>query len=182
MNQVKWFERQFHFDASYRMMPAVWERLAGTPARLEEKLGRIPADRLSKRSGQTWTIKENIGHLSDLESLWQDRIDDILTKQAEMRPADLSNRQTTQADHNSTPLPELLDRFRAMRATTLAKLERLTAQQMVLSSVHPRLKVPMRIIDHCIFVAEHDDHHLARITELSRLFDPAFGENQAFPE
>jgi hypothetical protein len=34
------------------------------------------------------------------------------------------------------------------------------------SSLHPRLQQPMRLIDHALFVAEHDDHHLARITEL----------------
>ena len=31
---------------------------------------------------------------------------------------------------------------------------------------HPRLDRPMRVIDLAIFAAEHDDHHLARITEL----------------
>jgi hypothetical protein len=31
---------------------------------------------------------------------------------------------------------------------------------------HPRLKTPMRLIDHLYFVAEHDDHHHARIWEL----------------
>jgi hypothetical protein len=31
---------------------------------------------------------------------------------------------------------------------------------------HPRLKTPMRLADHLYFVAEHDDHHLARIWEL----------------
>ena len=30
----------------------------------------------------------------------------------------------------------------------------------------PRLRTPMRLIDLGFFVAEHDDHHLARITEL----------------
>jgi hypothetical protein len=32
--------------------------------------------------------------------------------------------------------------------------------------VHPRLKQPMGLLDHLYFVAEHDDHHLARIWEL----------------
>jgi hypothetical protein len=31
---------------------------------------------------------------------------------------------------------------------------------------HPRLKTPMRLVDHLYFAAEHDDHHLARIWEL----------------
>jgi hypothetical protein len=34
------------------------------------------------------------------------------------------------------------------------------------SALHPRLKQPMRAIDLCLFVAEHDDHHLARVAEL----------------
>jgi hypothetical protein len=34
---------------------------------------------------------------------------------------------------------------------------------------HPRLDRPMRVMDLAVFVAEHDDHHLARITELRRL-------------
>jgi hypothetical protein len=33
---------------------------------------------------------------------------------------------------------------------------------------HPRLKAPMRAIDHLYFVAEHDDHHLAMIEEFLR--------------
>jgi hypothetical protein len=32
--------------------------------------------------------------------------------------------------------------------------------------MHPRLKQPMRLVDHLFFVAEHDDHHLALIREL----------------
>jgi hypothetical protein len=32
--------------------------------------------------------------------------------------------------------------------------------------LHPRLKQPMRLVDHLYFAAEHDDHHLARIWEL----------------
>jgi hypothetical protein len=31
----------------------------------------------------------------------------------------------------------------------------------------------MRVFDMAWFVAEHDDHHLARMTELQRLFETA---------
>ena len=34
---------------------------------------------------------------------------------------------------------------------------------------HPRLGTPMRLIDIAFFTAEHDDHHLARITEMMHL-------------
>jgi hypothetical protein len=36
------------------------------------------------------------------------------------------------------------------------------------SAVHPRLQQPMRLVDMLYFVAEHDDHHLARMTALAR--------------
>jgi hypothetical protein len=35
-------------------------------------------------------------------------------------------------------------------------------------SLHPRLQQPMRLMDSFHFVAEYDDHHLARITEIVR--------------
>jgi hypothetical protein len=31
---------------------------------------------------------------------------------------------------------------------------------------HLRMKTPIRLVDHLYFVAEHDDHHLARIWEI----------------
>jgi hypothetical protein len=37
---------------------------------------------------------------------------------------------------------------------------------MTFTSLHPRLKVPMNVIDLAYFVAEHDDYHLVRISEL----------------
>jgi hypothetical protein len=36
------------------------------------------------------------------------------------------------------------------------------------TALHPRLNLPMRVIDLIYFIAEHDDHHLARITDLMR--------------
>jgi hypothetical protein len=34
------------------------------------------------------------------------------------------------------------------------------------TALHPRLNVPMRVLDWAYFIAEHDDHHLAQITVL----------------
>jgi len=39
-----------------------------------------------------------------------------------------------------------------------------------MTSLHPRTKILMRIVDLCVFTAEHDDYHLARVTELKRMF------------
>jgi hypothetical protein len=47
--------------------------------------------------------------------------------------------------------------------------EKIDDDAFLKSSFHPRLKKPMRIVDLFLFVAEHDDHHLARIAELVKI-------------
>jgi len=169
MQQVKWFNRSFDFSSTQNIFPTIIERLAGTPARVEEKFTSIPSDILSIRIDDTWTIKENLGHLSDLEPLWQGRLDDIIYSREEMRPTDLQNAATTNANHNSVPVEELLSRFRQVRKETIDILEKLDERQVFMTALHPRLKTPMRTMDLFLFVADHDDHHLARITELVRI-------------
>ena len=169
MKQVQWFSREFNFSSDQNTFPSIIERLAGTPARLEEKFKSIPPQILSVRIDNTWTIKENAGHLTDLEPLWQGRLDDIISGKVELRPTDLQNTKTRLADHDAVPTEELLHRFRHIRTQTLSLLEALNEKQVFMTALHPRLKTPMRTMDLFLFVAEHDDHHLARIAELVRL-------------
>jgi uncharacterized damage-inducible protein DinB len=168
MQQEKWFNRSFDFANSSLLFPSIVERLCGTPARLEEKMAHIPPEVQDQRDGESWTIKENIGHLSDLEPLWQDRLQDILEGLTEMRPADLQNRKTHEAGHNTSPTAALLEQFRTLREGTVKRLLQLDQGALSKYAYHPRLKKTMSIADLFLFVAEHDDHHLARITELWR--------------
>lgn len=171
MNQVKWFERKFNFTAEQNIFPSVIERLAGTPVRLEEKFKTISPGLLNLRFNDTWSMKENLGHLIDLEPLWQERLEDIVKGEKELRPADLENKKTKSANHNDKSLDELLKSFRQTRTKTVSSLEKLDEQIIFKSALHPRLKTPMRTMDLFLFVAEHDDHHLARVTELSRILN-----------
>ena len=41
--------------------------------------------------------------------------------------------------------------------------------QIYQTALHPRLKQPMRLMDLFLFVADHDDHHLAKISALIRM-------------
>jgi uncharacterized damage-inducible protein DinB len=169
MQQVKWFERKFIFDNKQNIFPAVIERLAGTPARLEEKLKNIQPAILGIRPGNSWSIKENIGHLTDVEPLWRGRLEDIVNRKPELRPADLQNTQTEAARHHEKPVDDLLAEFREARKLTIGLIEDLSEDIIFRSALHPRLGIPMRTQDHFLFVADHDDHHLARITELNKL-------------
>jgi uncharacterized damage-inducible protein DinB len=161
-----WFERVFTLDLPAWMLANVMERLRGTPARLEERLRDVSPAVLTRRDGERWSIQENAGHLLDLEELWLGRVADFADGRERLRAADLTNRRTHEAAHNARSLDALLAEFRAARARFVARLEALSAAEQERTALHPRLGVPMRAVDHAFFVAEHDDHHLARITEL----------------
>ncbi len=165
-----WFERHFTFDFPVQKYPDIIERLRGTPARAELLTRDLSPDVLTRREADTWSIQENVGHLADVEPLWLGRIDDMLSGAAVMREADLTNAKTFAADHHGRPLADVLATVHKVRRELIEKLESLTDLQWAKSSLHPRTKIQMRIVDLCVFVAEHDDYHLARITELKRMF------------
>jgi len=166
MKQINWFDRKFDFSSNQNTMPSLIERLQGTPIRLQEKMKDIPIPLYKIKPDEKWSILEHIGHLSDLEPLWHGRLDDIITEQKELRPTDLANKKTTEANHNNKSLAQLLDEFAALRKITLNRLKALKEEDVFKSALHPRLKTPMRTLDLFTFVAEHDDHHLAKITEI----------------
>jgi uncharacterized damage-inducible protein DinB len=168
MIRTKWFERKFDFNLPVGVFPSVVERLRGTPARLEELVRALPPHVLIAKHSGGWSIQEQVGHLLDLDELHEGRVEDYAQRLATLRPADLSNRKTFEADHNAARIEDLLAKFRAARTSFVQRLEALTEEQVALSALHPRLNQQMRVIDMALFVAEHDDHHLATITELSR--------------
>ena len=167
MSQIPaWFERTFEFTCPIEQYPCLCVRLCGTPARLEEMLRDVSRDVLLSKPGGKWSAQEHAGHLVDLESLWMSRVDDFLAGGDRLTVADLSNRKTHEADHNARLLTEILKEFRAARFRLVDRVETLQAADFGRSALHPRLKQPMRLVDHLYFVAEHDDHHLATIKEL----------------
>lgn len=94
------------------------------------------------------------------------RVDDYLAGGSELTVADLKNRKTHEANHNARVLEEILKEFRDARERLVKRVEKLDAALFARAMLHPRLKQPMRLVDHLYFVAEHDDHHLACIWEL----------------
>jgi uncharacterized damage-inducible protein DinB len=166
VNRTKWFERKFPPIEDNGLLPSIIERLAGTPARIEEIVSHINSEMLQLKQENKWSIKEEVGHLGDLEPLWLVRLDDLINNAAELTKADLSNQKTHNANHNSSDIAILTIHFRYQRKNFVDKLRKLTNEQLLNTSLHPRLKTPMRIIDLAYFVAEHDDHHIAAIQEI----------------
>ncbi len=161
-----WFDRPFELGLQPEVFPFIIERVRGTPARLQDRIEGLPAGFLKERVEGAWSIQENVGHLGDLEPLWTGRLDDLLTGRRELRHADLKNQKTHEAGHNDRTVQELLNAFRRARLATVARLDELKPDQMQATGLHPRLRQPMSVVDLFFFVAEHDDHHLARISQL----------------
>ena len=104
----------------------------------------------------------------DLEALWAERLGDFERGAERLAVADLDNRRTHDANHNAAPLANILSAFRSARTALVDRLDGYDEAMVVRSALHPRLQQPMRVLDHVLFVAEHDDHHLAAITALLR--------------
>jgi len=162
----RWFDRKFELGLPARAFPTILERLRSTPARLEHAVAGVTADLARVRRDGAWSIQENVGHLADLESLWERRLDDFDAGAAVLHPADLENRKTHDADHNTRDLADLLREFRTARTRIVARLERLSDTDLERVALHPRLQQPMSVVDLGFFVAEHDDHHLGTIRGL----------------
>jgi uncharacterized damage-inducible protein DinB len=163
---MKWFDRKFNFDTVNGTMDGILERLRYTPIRLRHKCTKIPENMLIQKTGSSWSIQEHAGHLSDLEPLWLGRVEDMINGVEIMRPADLENLKTHEANHNDLPLNQILENFQEERRRLMIKMEENRDRAETLMALHPRLDKPMRLIDLAYFVAEHDDHHLAAISSL----------------
>jgi uncharacterized damage-inducible protein DinB len=166
MDRQKWFERKFEFSFPVELHPNLSARLRGTPARLEETLRGRSHKILIRKVQEKWSAQEHAGHLLDLEPLWLARVSDYVAGSGELTATDLQNRKTDEANHNARQLEPILTKFRTARKKLLLRVDELDSSLFARAIPHPRLKIPMRLVDHLYFVAEHDDHHLAQIWEL----------------
>ena len=164
-----WFERHFNFSLPVSAAAGLVERLRGTPPRLEHRLARLPASVLTAQHGGRWSIQENAGHLWDMEPRWLTQIEDLAAgRRQTIEMPDPENRKTNEAHHNAHPLSEILQGFTTTRLGLVTQLEAADDADWLRTALNARLKTPMRLLDLAFFIAEHDDHHLATITELMR--------------
>src|SRR5688572_13818591 len=111
MQQAKWVERKFNFDFPAGCFPNILERLRATSPGLREMTSTLSDPQTAMRREGKWSIKEHIGHLSDLEELHSARLDEFLARAAVLSAADMKNEKTYAADHNSKSIQKLLNDF-----------------------------------------------------------------------
>ncbi len=167
IKQIPWFERQFNLNLPVGMFPIVFSRLEGSIFRLQKILSEKDEITTSQSTG-SWTVKEHLGHLYDLEDLWWNRLTNFQNGDAMLTVADLNNTKTITANHNNKSLHDLLLIFIAERQKMLERIFDFDETFLIKTSLHPRLNQPMNVLDSLYFIAEHDDHHIAHISTLLR--------------
>ncbi len=167
--RLPWASRRFDFTFPVDFYPELIERLRGTPARLVSRLHEVPLEQVRRRVDGKWSMQEHAGHIADLDlGLFLPRLDDYEAGARVLRAADMENGATERAHHNARPLADVLETARGAREHLVQRLESYEPDFFSRTAEHPRLGTPMRVVDMLFFQAEHDDYHLARITELIR--------------
>lgn len=161
MKQLAWFERQFTFGLLPAMLPFYLERLEGTIARLHQKVKDVEEELLSTKFDGKWSVKENIGHLAEVDEVSFKRIDEMVNEDAVLSPAVFAPQ-----DYNPWPIEKVMSYFEKKRRANLGKYRLLSEEQMKLGALHPRLQVKLTPVDLAWFDAEHDDHHLLKINAI----------------
>lgn len=162
MEKLTWFERQFTFGLSLGMLPFYLERLSGAIARIEAIVTNLSDEKLSFPLDDKWSVKQNIGHLAEVDEIALKRIDEMIAGISPMSPAVIQPGKP----YNQQQVSDVIKYFAANRKRNIQRYESLSQGELQRSSEHPRLKVRMTPVDLAWFDAEHDDHHMVRIHEI----------------
>lgn len=162
MQPLPWFERKFQFGLPLGMLPFYLERLEGTIYRLENKVKGVSEERLSEKVNGKWSVKQNIGHLAEVDEIALKRIDEMIQSVSPLSPAVFEPKQ----DYSAMPVSDVLNYFRSNRKKNLARYREISSEEAMRASLHPRLKIMMTPVDLAWFDAEHDDHHLVTINSI----------------
>ena len=166
MKRTKWVDRKFNLGIPEGWLPNVIARLSGITIRLKDLTSNLSEEELSLQLNERWSIKEHIGHLTDLDDLHIGRVTDFVNRKQTLRAADMSNKQTYSANHNKKSISYLINEFDSKRNLLVSTLKNLDDETQYFNSIHPRLKVPMKLVDMAFFTAEHDEHHITSIYEI----------------
>ncbi len=166
MDRQQWTDHIFKLDLDPAWAGNILTRARDTEIRLKHYCKGLTDDQLSFQPNGTWSIKEHMGHLIDLEPLFYKRLKELEAFEKELVGADMSNAKTHAANHNSRSLEALLEEFSSLRRNFIGDFLAMPAAAHKHAAMHPRLHIPMKPVDLLFFIAEHDDHHLATIFEI----------------
>lgn len=161
-----WSERQLRFGRGMEELPVLLERVLGTPARLAQLTVHEPLERLSLRRQGRWCVLEHIGHMVHLQDRMDERVDDFAAQRACLCRIDLAGQEAILAGYSSRALGDILEEFRLKRIYFAERVLQLDPGALRHRAQHPCRNETMSVADMVLYLAEHDDHHLALMRRL----------------
>src|SRR5215208_8297592 len=111
-----WAQRKFSFGHPPWMLADFIERLRGVLPRLDALLVGLDDDRAHRQLEGKWSIAQNIGHLSDVEELWQERLEDLREGKKTYSPAVGARFQELAKRHQASPIKEIISELKDRRS------------------------------------------------------------------
>ena len=166
IDRQKWIDHNFNLGIAVGWSKNIMSRLVYTEILLKHYVKNLTNGQLAQRTDNHWSIKEHIGHLSDLESLWLNRFEQFEQGLPELVAADMANQKTEKSNHNVLDIEVLIENFKINRQILLNKVKLFSEKTQNHMAFHPRIKTMMKPVDLLFFIAEHDNHHITSIIEI----------------
>ncbi len=166
MQLTPWNERHLPFGKGLEELPVLVERALGTPARLVHLTFHEPQERLSLRRSGSWSVKEHIGHLLYLDECMDGRVEDFMSRRPTLCSIELGDQERILALQHKRDLGDLLEEFRLRRNYLMHRVSNMDPGALRHRAQHPCRRIAMSVVDMVMYLAEHDDHHLAQMRSI----------------
>ena len=97
------------------------------------------------------------------------RIKDFKNNATILSAGDGTKKKILETDHNNKNIKILLEEFKYARDHFIKELLSFSNSELIKQTLQPRLQKQMRVVDMAFFVAEQDDHHIAKMWEIINL-------------
>jgi hypothetical protein len=145
---------------------SVISRLASAPARLAAALSRLEdADSVMGVGADEWSPAEVLAHLRASNATLEPRIYHVLIRDNPTLPAFDERRWAEVARYASLPIIESLEALRLIRNELVRTLRSIPEADWQRTGTH-EVRGPMTVFDIAIYIANHDDEHIAQIEQL----------------
>lgn len=160
---VAWSKRTLEYGRSMDEFPVLLERVQGTSARISALLVNQPMENLHLQVQGRWSAMEHIGHLITLQDRFEGRVEDFAHRRSGLREVNLADQGPIIQGHRLRSVGDVLEEFRLKRQAFVDRILRLEQSSLEHVAYHPCQNKPMRPVDMLLWIAEHDDHHLASV-------------------
>lgn len=166
MIPIPWNRRTIPYGRSLDELPVLLERLLGTAERLQHMYTSASREKLLARVDGRWAAVDHLAHLLTLQERFVSRVEDFEHRRSMLCEIDLRDQGALIEQRRARSVVELLDEFRLKRLRFTSRIEQMRYQTLMHQAQHPCQRRELRPVDMLLWIAEHDDHHLASVRSL----------------